>query len=265
MTRLLAAGAVVTLLLGVTRVLSVPLSIATLGIATAVVYWLAGTLAGRSAARATTALLLASELPFLVELSPFESLSVPALSLLSLPWWLPIVGAAWLARKDMRTTLAGLLGWWASIGLVTFVSPSAAGSAAAFAESGPAALLAGLAVAGLAEIPSQTRRRFWLAGALAATSVLQMWLVLGTGRPARFLVPLIVAALLVAATDLLTDEEPARHEAVGAALVVAMLVLGVMPGAHALVGHRQALAKLQSTALPASPAGADVPSSFDAP
>ena len=263
MTRLLAAGALVSLMLGVTRVLSVPIAIATLGVAAIVLFWLAHALAGRSAARATTALLLASELPFLFSLAPSQSLSLAPVSMLSLPWWLPLVAAVWLARADMRPTLGGVLAWWACSGVAAMAWPASAGSAAAFAETAPAALLGGLGVAGLAEIPSDARRRIWLTGALATTSLLQMWLVLGTGRPARFMVPMIVAGLLIAATDLLTDDEPAAHEAVGAALVIAILVLGVMPGAHALVEHHRAVAKLQSSM--AAPSGADTPSSFEAP
>jgi hypothetical protein len=263
MTRLLAAGALVSLLLGVTRVLAVPIAIATLGIATVVLFWLASTLAGRSAARATTALLLASELPFLFGLAPSQPLSLSPVTMLSLPWWLPLVAAAWLIRSDLRRSLGGVLAWWVCSGVAALLWPDSAGSAAAFAEAGPAALMAGLAVAGLAEIPNDMRRRIWLTSALATTSLLQVWLVLGAGRPARFMVPMIVAALLIAATDLLTDSEPAGHEAVGAALVIAMVVLGLMPGAHALVEHHQALAKLYSPR--ASPAGADTPSSFDAP
>lgn len=263
MTRVLAAGAFVSLLLGVTRVLAVPIAIATLGIATVVLFWLARTLAGRGAARATTALLLASELPVLFGLAPSQPLSLSAINMLSLPWWLPLVAAAWLVRADLRHTFGQVLIWWVISGVAAFAWPATAGSAAAFAETAPAALLGGLAVAGLAEIPNDTRRRIWLVGALAATALAQVWLVLGTGRPARFLVPLIVAALLIATTDLLTDEEPAAHEAVGAALVIAILVLGMMPGAHALVEHRQALAKLNPP--PVSPPGADTPSSFDAP
>lgn len=263
MTRLLAAGAFVSLLLGVTRVLAVPIAIATLGIAATVLFWLARTLAGRSAARATTALLLAYELPVLFGLAPSQPLSLPPVSMLSLPWWLPLVAAAWLVRADMRPTLGGVLAWWAGSGVAAMAWPASGGSAAAFAETAPAALLAGLAVGGLAEIPNDTRRRIWLTGALATTSLLQVCLVLGAGRPARFMVPMIVAALLIAATDLLTDQEPASHEAVGAALIIAMIVFGMMPGAHALVEHHQALATLHSPR--ASPSGADAPSSFDAP
>jgi hypothetical protein len=129
--------------------------------------------------------------------------------MLSLPWWLPLVAAAWLVRRDIRPMLGAVLGWWACLGVTALFVPAPVGGAMAFAESAPAALLAGLAVAGLAELPQEARRRLWLAGALATTAVLQMGLVLGTGRPARYMVPLIVAALLVAATDLLTDEVPA--------------------------------------------------------
>ena len=243
--------------------LAVPIAIATLGIATAVLFWLARTLADRNAARATTALLLAYELPVLFGLAPSQPLSLPPVSVLSLPWWLPLVAAAWLVRADMRRTLGGVLAWWVCSGAAALVWPASAGSAAAFAETAPAALLGGLAVAGLAEIPNETRRRLWLAGALATTSLLQVWLVIGAGRPARFMVPMIGAALLIAATDLLTDQEPAAHEAVGAALLIAMVVLGMMPGAHVLVEHHQPLAKVHSPR--ASPAGADTPSSFDAP
>jgi hypothetical protein len=257
MIRLLAAGACVTLLLGFARVLSVPNAIATLGIATVVIYWMARTLAGGGAARACAVLLVAAALPLLVELSATTTTPQSLLSTLSLVWLMPLVACAWLVSPPARTSLAALLVWWAVVAGVAVTWPDRAGAIASFAEFGPAALLGGMAAARLAERFADTRRGLWLAGALAATSAWQIWLVLGAGRPARFLVPLLVAALLVVITDVLTSEERARHDAVGAALLLAIIVLGVVPGAHALVEHRHAIA----TSIP----GAETPSRFDAP
>jgi hypothetical protein len=257
MIRLLAAGACVTLLLGVARMLSVPIAIATLGIAAIVIYRLGRVLAGRGAARASAALLLASALPLLIEFSTTAAAPLSVLSRLSLLWWLPLVAGAGLAVPRARGALAAVLVWWAGIAGAALAWPGTVGALAAFAEFGPAALLGGMSAAWLAGRSAEERRRLWLAGALAATSFWQMWLVLGAGRPARFLVPLLVAALLVVTTDILTDDEPSRPEAVGAALLMAIVVLGAVPGAHALVEHRHLLA--------AHAAEAEAPSTFEAP
>jgi hypothetical protein len=256
MLRLLAAGACVTLLLGVALVPSVPIAIATLGIAALLIYRLARVLAGRGAARASAALLLAAALPLLIEFSTTATTTLSVLSRLSLVWWLPLVACAGLAVPQARGPLAAALIWWAGVAAVALAWPGAVGMLASFAEFGPAALLGGMSAAWLAERSADDRRR-WLAGALAATSLWQMWLVLGTGRPARFLVPLLVAALLVVTTDMLTDDEPSQPEAVGAAVLVAVVVLGAVPGAHALVEHRHLLA--------AHAAEAEAPSTFEAP
>jgi hypothetical protein len=257
MIRLLAAGACVTLLLGVARMLSVPIAIATLGIAAFVTYRLARVLAGRGAARASAALLLASALPLLVELSTTAATPLSVLSRVSLLWWLPLVACAGLASPRARASLTAPLIWWAGLAGAALAWPGTVGTLASLAEVGPAALLGGMSAAWLAERGAEDRRRLWLAGALAVTSFWQMWLVLGAGRPARFLVPLLVAALLVATTDILTDDEPSRPEALGAALLVAIVVLGAVPGAHALVEHRHLLA--------AHAAEAEAPSTFEAP
>ena len=71
--------------------------------------------------------------------------------------------------------------------------------------------------------------------------------MLGTGRPARVLVPMLAAALMIAATDLLTDEPRDERDGIGAAIVIAMLVLGLVPGAHALVAQQQAAAARPAT------------------
>lgn len=257
MIRLLAAGTCVTLLLGLARVLPVPIAIATLGIATVVLYWLARTLAGRGAARACAVLLVVFALPQLLEFSATATTAQSVLSRLSLLWWLPLVACAWMVSPLARTSLGALLAWWSAVAGAALAWAGTAGDLAAFAEFGPAALLGGIAVARLAERFAEARRSLWLAGALAATSLWQMWLVIGTGRPARFLVPLLAAALLVVTTDVLTNEEPPRHDAVGAALLIAIVVLGVVPGAHALVEHRRALS--------VAAAGAEAPSRFEAP
>ena len=257
MIRLLAAGASVTLLLGLTRAPSVPIAIATLGIATVVIYWMARVLAGRGAARAAAVLLVACALPLVIEFSATATTPQSPLGRLSLVWLLPLVACAWAVSPQARASLSALLLWWAVLAVVAVGSPYTAGAVASFAEFGPAALLGGIAAARLAERSAEVGRGLWLAGALAVTSLWQMWLVLGAGRPARFMVPLLVAALLVVTTDVLTSEEPPRHEAVGAALLIAIIVLGVVPGAHALVQHRHTQA--------AASAGAEAPSTFEAP
>lgn len=257
MIRLLAGGACVTLLLGVAGLPSVPIAIATLGIAAIVIHRLARALAGRGAARASAALLLASALPLVMEVSAAAPAPISVLSRLSLVWWLPLVACAALAAPQARASLAAILMWWAGIAGVALAWPGTVGTLASFAEFGPAALLGGMSAAWLAERCAADRRRLWLAGALATTSFWQMWLVLGAGRPARFLVPLLVAGLLVVTTDILTDDEPSRSEAVGAALLLAIIVLGAVPGAHAIVEHRHVLA--------AYAAEAEAPSRFEAP
>lgn len=257
MIRLLAAGGCVTLLLGVARMLSVPIAIATLGIAAVVTYRLARDLAGRAAALASAALLLASALPLLIECSTTATTPLSVLSRLSLVWWLPLVACAGLAAPRARASLAAVLLWWAGVAGAALAWPDTVGALASFAEFGPAALLGGMSAAWLAERCARDRRRLWLAGALAATSLWQMWLVLGAGRPARVLVPLLVAAMLVVTTDILTDDGASRPEAAGAALLVAIVVLGAVPGAHALGEHRHMRA--------AHAAEAEAPSRFDAP
>ena len=215
MIRLLAAGACVTLLLGLARVPSVPIAIATLGIATVVLSWMARALAGHGAARAAAVLLVAFALPLLIEFSATATTPQTVLGRLSLIWLLPLVLCAWLVSPPARASLGAVLLWWAVTAVVALGWADAAGAVASLTEVGRAALLGGIAV------------------------------------------PLLVAALLVVTTDVLTNEEPPRHEAVGAALLIAIIVLGVVPGAHALVQHRHALA--------AAAAGAEAPSRFEAP
>lgn len=252
MLHLLAVGAIASLLLGAAPVLSVPIAIATLGIATLVIAWLAGRIGGSGAARASAALLLSAAALKLASPVP-ASLSAP--STLALLWWMPLVACAWMAHPDVRRPLGALLLWWSAAALAAMGWPAEPGAMASIVETGPAALLGGVAVSRLATGSAATRTRLWLAGALAVTASWEAWLVLGTGRPARFLVPLLVAALLVAATDVLTHDEPGDRRTVGAALVIAMLVLGLMPGAHALIERRHLIAQ----AVPSGPLGADAP------
>jgi di/tricarboxylate transporter len=77
------------------------------------------------------------------------------------------------------------------------------------------------------------------------------------------LVPMLAAALMIAATDLLTDEAADQRDGLGAAIVIAMVVLGLVPGAHTLVAQQQAAATIQAPA--AFVPGADSPSSIAAP
>ena len=102
-----------------------------------------------------------------------------------------------------------------------------------------------------------------LIGTLTLTCLWQAWLVLGPGRPARVLVPMLAAALMIAATDLLTDEQSDDRETIGGAIVLAMVVLGLVPGAHALAAQQQAVAERQAPV--AAVPGAETPSSISAP
>ena len=102
-----------------------------------------------------------------------------------------------------------------------------------------------------------------LVGTLTITCLWQAWLVLGTGRPARVLVPMLAAALMIAAADLLTGEPRDDRDGVGGAIVLAMVVLGLVPGAHALAAQQQAVAKRQAPV--AAVEGAEAPSSISAP
>jgi hypothetical protein len=127
----------------------------------------------------------------------------------------------------------------------------------------PAAALAGIAVARLAHAAGATNRRSILITVLTATCLWQAWLVVGTGRPARVLVPMLVAALMIAATDVLTDESHDERDGVGAAIVIAMLVLGLVPGAHTLVTQQRAVTPRPAPA--AAIPGAETPSAIAAP
>ncbi len=186
---------------------------------------------------------------------------------LSLLWWAPLVlgtiAIVGLAPAVFRPSVI-LMGWWALAATVAMLAPAPWTAVASCVETAPAAALAGLAVARLAEVArGATRRRSMLIGLLTVTSLWQAWLVLGTGRPARLLVPMLAAALMIAATDLLTDEPRAEGDAIGAAIVLAMVVLGLVPGAHALVAQQYAATTRQAPAV--SVPGAETPSSISAP
>lgn len=268
MMRLLMAAVSVSLVLGVTRLLPVPYDIAILGVAAFLLYRLVRDVAGSGAACVSVTLLLASLAPALSgPVLPHET-SLPALATLSLLWWMPlIVGTLAVARFDRvaATSSLLLLAWWVLTATLAVAGPASWAAIAARVETAAAAALAGVAVAQLTEAALDAAgRRALLIGSLAVTCLWQAWLVLGTGRPARVLVPMLVAALMIAATDLLTDEPRDERGSVGAAIVIAMVVLGLVPGAHTLVAQRQAAATLRAPAASVAP-GADAASSIDAP
>jgi hypothetical protein len=264
MTRLIGAAACVSLTLSATRLLPVPYDFATLGVAAFVLYRLVGDCAGRGAACVAAVLLVSSLLPALSGARVGEQ--VPALALLSLPWWIPLLAGAVVMdgpRLVARPAATALLAWWGIATAVALLAPGAVGAMASFVETAPAAALAGLAVSRLADASSNdARRRRQLAFTLGATCLWQASLVIGTGRPARVLVPMLAAGLMIAVTDLLTNDEGREREAIGAALVIAMLVLGLVPGAHTLVMQQQGQAR---AVAPPPLTGADAPSSIDAP
>jgi len=268
MKRLLMAAASVSLVLGVTRLLPVPYDILILGVAAFLLYRLVRELAGSGAARVSVTLLLASLAPTLSASAPPPEISLSALATLSLLWWMPlIVGTLAVARFDRAaaTTSLLLLAWWALTATLAVAGPAPWAAIAARVETAAAAALAGVAVAHLAEAAvGAARRRSLLIASLTVTCLWQAWLVLGTGRPARVLVPMLVAGLMIAATDLLTDEPRDQRDSVGAAIVIAMLVLGLVPGAHTLVAQQQAAAIMQTPAASVVP-GAEAPSSIAAP
>ena len=233
MIGLLASAASVSLALSVTRLVPSPFDLVVLAVAAALLYRVTRGTAGTGAARVATALMLASLVPLLSVTTAASEFTVSAMAALSLPWWLPLIAVGLIASADraIAPATAVLAGWWiASAGLTLLASDHWSATAARI-ETAPAAMLAGIAVARLLECGRDfVRGRAALVGTLALTCVWQAWLVMGTGRPARVLVPMLAAALMIAAADLLTAPEAERPSAVGAAIVVAMIVLGLVPG-----------------------------------
>jgi hypothetical protein len=269
MMRLLTVAASASLALGMTRLTAAPYDIGTLGVAACLLYLLVRDLTGSGAARIAVALLVASLAPTLSTLSgptAVASLSLSALASFSLLWWAPLilgtVALAGLGPAAVRPSLL-LTGWWALAATVAVVAPTPWAAVASCVETAPAAALAGIAVARLADVAREAARcRSMLIGTLTVTCLWQAWLVLGTGRPARVLVPMLAAALMITATDLLTGEPRDDRDGVGGAIVLAMVVLGLVPGAHALVAQQHAVAtQAPVTAVP----GAETPSSISAP
>ncbi len=264
MMRLLTVVAAVSLALSVTHLVATPFGVATVAVAAALLYQLVNDLAGTGGARVAVALLLASFAPTLSSALPID-LELSTLATLSLPWWLPLLAGIAMSphhRSSPATIAVGA--WWALTATVALTAPAPWGAMAMHVETAAAAALAGMAVASLVEASQAiARRRAAPIAALTATCVWQAWLVLGMGRPARLLVPMLAAALMIAAADLLTEEPAAPRDKVGAALVVAMLVLGLVPGAHLLVAQHRALATRATPVAPVS--GAESPSSIAAP
>lgn len=264
MMRVIAAASGLSLLLGATGWMSAPLEAATVALAAIGLFRLMRNRAGLGAARVAAALLVASLVPLLPGSAPAAH-AAPAVLDLSLLWWAPLIAAALISAgvpSAWRATAASLAGWWALAAAVMLIGPAPWGAVAARVETAPAAALAGLAVARLAAMTrGATPRRLQTIAALSATCVWQSWLVVGAGRPARVLVPLLVAALMIAATDVLTDERR-EGEAIGAALVLAMIVLGVVPAAHTMARRTQAAAQAPGAV---DAVGAESPSSVAAP
>lgn len=265
MMRLLTAAAVVSLTLGATQLMPVPFDVTAVAVAAAVLYRLVTGLAGTGAARVAVALLVASLVPTLPADTLPLNLPLSALATLSLPWWLPLLsGIALSARHRSSKTTMVLAAWWVLSAVVALAAPTFWAVMANRVETAAAAALAGVAVAALVEV-SQTlaQRRGALVATLTAACVWQAWLVLGMGRPARLLVPMLAAALMIAATDLLTEDPATPRDSLGPALVIAMLVLGLVPGAHMRVSQHRAVATLETAPGPLS--GVESHSSIDAP
>lgn len=265
MMRLLAAATAVSLTLGATQSMPVPFDLTAVAVAAALLYQLVSGLAGTGAARVAAALLVASLVPTLPAATVPRDIPLAALATLSLPWWLPLLSGIALSvrHRSSRATMA-LTAWWALSAGVALAAPAPWAAMATSVETAAAAALAGVAVAALIEV-SQTlaQRRGALVAMLAATCVWQAWLVLGMGRPERLLVPMLAAALMIAATDLLTEEPATPRDSLGPAMVIAMLVLGLVPGAHMRRSHHRAAATLEAPAGPL--AGAESHSSIAAP
>lgn len=264
MMRVIAAASGLSLLLGATGWMSAPFEAATVALAAIGLFRLMRDRAGLGAARVAAALLVASLMPLMAGGAPAAH-AAPVILDLSLLWWAPLIAAAvitagWPAAS--RATTAALAAWWILAAVVTLFGPASWGAVASRVETAPAAALAGLAVARLAAMTrGDVPRRLQTIAALSITCVWQSWLVVGAGRPARVLVPMLVAALMIAATDVLTDERR-EGEAIGAALVLAMTVLGVVPAAHTVARRTHAVAQAPAAV---DAVGAESPSSFAAP
>jgi hypothetical protein len=264
MMRVIAAAAGLSLLLGATGWMSAPFEFSAVAIAAAGLFRLLRDRAGLGAARVAAALLVASLMPLTSGGAP-SAHDAPVILDLSLLWWAPLIAAAvvstgWPAAA--RAATAALAAWWALAAVVTILGPASWGAVASRVETAPAAALAGLAVARLAAVTrGDAPRRLQMIAALSITCVWQSWLVVGAGRPARVLVPMLVAALMIAATDLLTDDRR-DGETIGAALVLAMLVLGFVPAAHMVARRAPVIAHAPA---PADLPGAGSPSSIAAP
>jgi hypothetical protein len=237
MMRLLPVAASASLALSMTRLTAAPYDIGTLGVAACLLYLLVRDLTGSGAARIAVALLVASLAPTLSAPTAVTSLPLSALASISLLWWAPLVlgtiGVVGLAPTTVRPSLM-LMVWWGLSATSAMVAPAPWAAVASCVETAPAPALAAIAVARLVEVARAAERfRAMLIGALTITCAWQAWLVLGTGRPARVLVPMLVAALMIAATDLLTDDEREDRDGIGGAVVLVMVVLGLVPGAHA--------------------------------
>jgi hypothetical protein len=267
MMGLLASAASVSLALSVTRLVPAPFDLMVLALTAGVLYRVARDIAGRGAARVAVALMLASLVPLVSAAPPPSAYTVSAMAALSLPWWLPLVlvGLLFRAHRGFAPATAVLSAWWGIAAILALAAPGHWAATAARIETAPAALLAGLAVSRLAEAGGQSvRTRATLVGTLALTCLWQSWLVIGTGRPARVLVPMLAAALVIAAADLLSAQESEQPSAVGAAVVIAMVVLGLVPGAHTLVAQH-ASSRMLSPAPPAALPADETPSAIAAP
>lgn len=266
MMRLLTDAASVSLVLGATHLMAVPYDLAAIGVAAFLLYRLVRDLAGTGGARVAVALLLASLAPTLSASTPPAEITLSVVATLSLLWWVPLLAGIAVAGPDRVAAppLMLLAAWWALTAAVALTAPAPWAAMATRVETAAAATLAGVAVAQLAEAaPGAAGRRSMMIATLTLTCLWQAWLVLGTGRSARVLVPMLAAALMIAATDLLTDEPRDQRDGIGGGIVIAMLVLGLVPGAHTLVAQQHAAAALHAPV--ASVPGPEAPSSIAAP
>ena len=247
--------------------MAVPYDVVTVGVAAALLYRLVREVAGSGGARVAMALLLASLAPTLSAAPLPPDVTLSAVATLSLLWWVPLLGGLLLSPHHRSAAATKVLaGWWALTAGVALMAPAPWAAIATRVETASAAALAAIAVVSLTEAATQVaRRRPLLIATLTVTCLWQAWLVMGTGRPARVLVPMLAAALLIAATDVLTDDPADQPDRIRPALVIAMLVLGLVPGTNQLVAQQRVAAAIPHPSPATMAPDAETPSVIAAP